>query len=58
MVKSNFKEEERLAEEIRKFPCQCDKSNEEYEEKDSSGNVCYLGHFFIGSKQIFTLRLF
>ena len=34
MVKSNLKEEERLAEEIRKFPCLYDKSNEGYEEKD------------------------
>ena len=34
MVKSNLKEEERLAEEIRKFPCLHDKSNEGYKEKD------------------------
>ena len=34
MVKSNLKEEERLAEEIRKFSCLYDKSNEDYKEKD------------------------
>ena len=33
MVKSNLKEEERLAEEIRTFPCLYDKSNESYKEK-------------------------
>ena len=34
MVKSNLKEEERLAEEIRKFPCLYDKGNEGYKGKD------------------------
>ena len=39
MVKSNLKEEERLAEEIRKFPCLYDKSNEGYKEKDRKKNT-------------------
>ena len=39
MVKSNLKEEERLAEEIRKFPCLYDKSNEGYKEKDREKNA-------------------
>ena len=39
MVKSNLKEEERLAEEIRKFPCLYDKSNEGYKEKDRKKNA-------------------
>ena len=34
MVKSNLKEEKRIAEEIRKFPCLYDKSNEGHKEKD------------------------
>ena len=34
MVKSNLKEEERIPEEIWKFPCLYDKSNEGYKEKD------------------------
>ena len=34
MVKSNLKEEERLAEEIPKLPCLYDKSNDGYKEKD------------------------
>ena len=34
MVKSNLKDEERLAEEIRKLPCLYDKSNG-YKEKDT-----------------------
>ena len=39
MVKSNLKEEERLAEEIRKFPCLYGKSHKEYKEKDRGKNV-------------------
>ena len=39
MVKSNLKEEERLTEEIRKFPCLYDKSNEGYKEKDREKNA-------------------
>ena len=34
MVKSYLKEEERIAEKIRQFPCLYDKSNEGYKEKD------------------------
>ena len=34
MVKSNLKEEKRLAEKIRKFPYLYDKSDEGYKEKD------------------------
>ena len=39
MVKSNLKEEKRLAEEMRKFSCLYDKSNEDYKEKDSEKNA-------------------
>ena len=39
MVKSNLKEEERLVEEIRQFPCLYYKGNERYKEKDSKKNA-------------------
>ena len=39
MVKSNLKEEGRLAEEIRKFPCLYDRSNEGYKEKVRKKNA-------------------
>ena len=34
MVKSNLKEEERVAEEIQRFPCLYDKNNGGYKEKN------------------------
>ena len=39
MVKSNLKEEERLAEQIRKFPYLYDKGNEGYKGKHREKNV-------------------
>ena len=39
MVKPNLKEEERLAEEVRKLPCLYDKSNEGYKEKVRKKNA-------------------
>ena len=39
MVNSNLKEEEKLAEEIRKFPCLYHKGKEGYKEKDRNKNA-------------------
>ena len=36
---SNLREEERLAKEVRKFPCLYDKGNEDYKEKDRKKNA-------------------
>ena len=38
MAKSCLKEEERIAEEFRKFPCLYDEGNEGYKEKDRKNN--------------------
>ena len=51
MVKSNLKEEERLAKEIRKFPCLYDKSNKVYKENDRKKNAWLEVENFLGYEE-------